>query len=93
MNMFKRIYDYWNGSDEDRAKWARESEESKFNARIEADKLDAEMIDSYCPIVNGKCRVTCVHFQKAVVMNSHSTIGCDNTHWVAIKPRCKLWKR
>lgn len=66
---------------------------AQHEAEKEADRLNDKMESKFCPIVNGKCRKTCVHFNKSVVLNMYAGYaGYDDKYWRAIKPGCKLWK-
>ena len=65
--------------------------EERDQTIIEAQKLDAEMEDKFCPIIQGKCRKTCVNFEKSVVSNSEDVMGYK--YYFARKPKCKLWRK
>ena len=91
MNMFKKlIEDYKAANKKTRDEQAERERLAKDFTIQEAQSANKCMEAKFCPIVSGKCRSTCVNFQRAIV---HSyTDGEMDTYYSSSVPRCKLWK-
>lgn len=73
-----------------KAQREKEQREELEKTKLQCSELDAEMADKWCPLVQGKCRVTCVNFVKSTV-GEYETADYEK-YYVAHKPKCKLWK-
>lgn len=88
IKLFKKIVDDWKVNEE-----AVKEQERKDYAEAEkkVETFNILMASSFCPLVNGMCRRTCVHFKGGFVAEFEDS---DYTkYYVANKPQCKLWNK
>lgn len=87
-NPFKEVADNWKKHNE--AVKAQERQE-RHEAEVEVEKLNTEMTQKFCPLVNGDCRKTCVHFKPGYVFEMET--ADYEKYFIAHKPKCRMWRK
>jgi len=92
VKMFKRFRGWWKRFNEQIEKEYEVQKQAALSAakkRLEAKR--EKMIGKYCPLVNGSCRDSCVHFFPGKIVEHDTWYGDPRAD--VIPPKCRLWER